>query len=147
MWYSEHPYIFVNIPKNKSVSAAENMAQTISAINKKIKAMISISQECYKEQADKHRLPDLIFAVGNKAWLSHIHIQTDWLVEKLDFRKLGPYQIIEKLPHNAYQLKFLASMHIHNVFNVGRLEKYIKDTFGRTPTLLPPIITANDKEE
>ena len=109
--------------------------------------MISISQERYKEQADKHRLPDLIFAVGDKVWLSHIHIQMDRPVEKLDFRKLGPYQIIEKLPHNAYRLKLPASMHIHNVFNVGRLEKYVEDTFGRTPTPLPPVITANDEEE
>src|SRR5258708_39608341 len=38
-------------------------------------------------------------------------------------------------------------MKIHNVFNVGRLEKYVEDTFGRKPIPLPPVITANDEEE
>ena len=38
-------------------------------------------------------------------------------------------------------------MKIHNVFNVGRLEKYVEDTFRRKPYPLPPVITANDKEE
>src|SRR5258708_444979 len=66
IWYSEHPNISVSIPKKESVPAAKDMASKISAINKEVKAMISISQERYKEQADKHKLPDPVFAVGDK---------------------------------------------------------------------------------
>jgi hypothetical protein len=46
---------------------------------------------------------------------------------KLAVRYCGPFEILERIGHVAYMLAFPASMHIHNVFHVSLLKKYVLD--------------------
>jgi hypothetical protein len=39
----------------------------------------------------------------------------------------GPFEILDRIGSVAYMLSFLASMNVHNVFNVSLLNKYVHD--------------------
>ena len=47
---------------------------------------------------------------------------------KLSARYIGPYEIIEKLNPIAYRLDLLVELeHVHNVFKISQLRKYVSD--------------------
>jgi len=67
--------------------------------------------------------------------------------DKLKFRRVGPYQIIERIGPNAYRLQLPRTIRAHNVFNVAALTPYQPNQFpGRVPTALPPV-TYNGEQE
>jgi hypothetical protein len=39
----------------------------------------------------------------------------------------GPFEILDRIGLVAYMVSFLASMNVHNVFNVSLLNKYVHD--------------------
>ena len=48
--------------------------------------------------------------------------------DKLSPRHIGPYEIIEKLNPVAYRLDLPVELeHVHNVFHISQLRKYIPD--------------------
>lgn len=121
--------------------------EKLASIYKETDAMLKITQDRYKEQADKGRIPHPEFQVGDKVLLSRKNIHTDRPSEKLDYRRLGPYEITDKIGQRAYRLKLPHTMKIHNVFHVSMLEKYNPDLFDRAPIPLPPVVTAEGEEE
>jgi hypothetical protein len=70
-------------------------------------------------------------------WLSHRNIKTNRPSEKLDYRKLGPFQIVSKRGNAAYQLRLPCTMsRLHPVFNVSLLEPYRGSPEHATPALI-----------
>jgi hypothetical protein len=146
IWYGEHPQFFPGAAREEVVPAAEELAKQLADANKETKALIELAQARYKEQADKDRIEEPDWAIGDKVWLNRQHIETDRPTKKLDYRRLGPYEILEKIGSRAYKLKLPASMKIHDVFHVSMLEKVTADNFNRQPIPLPPVIV-NEQEE
>lgn len=148
MWYGENPAFLVGMPNNleEIVPGAEQLARKILTINKEASAMISLAQERYKEQADRHRTSPQ-FEVGEKVYLNRKNITTDRPTPKLDYRWLGPYTITEKIGKVAYRLALPHTMKVHNVFHINLLKKEIPDKFKRAPIPLPPVITPDGEEE
>lgn len=146
IWYGEHPQFYPQAAREEKVPSAEELAKQMLEVNKETKAMIELAQAQYKEQADKHRSEEPEWVIGDKVWLNRKHIQTDRPTEKLDYRRLGPYKIIEKIGRRAYKLKLPQSMKIHNVFHVSLLEKVKPDNFNRQPIPLPPVIIDEQEE-
>jgi hypothetical protein len=46
---------------------------------------------------------------------------------KLETIYCGPFKIVDRIGLVAYILALLASMHVHNVFHVSLLKKYVHD--------------------
>jgi hypothetical protein len=46
---------------------------------------------------------------------------------KLAARFCGPFEILDIIEPVSYMIAFLASMHVHNVFHVSLLKKYVHD--------------------
>jgi hypothetical protein len=46
---------------------------------------------------------------------------------KLVAHYCGPFEILERIGHVAYMLVLPASMHVHNIFHVSLLKKYVSD--------------------
>lgn len=146
LWYGEHPQFHPGAAREERVPAAEELAKKIKDISEETKAMINIAQEWHKEQADKRRTEEPEWQIGDKAWLSRKNIPTDRPSEKLDYRRLGPYEITEKIGTRAYRLKLPPTMKIHDVFHVSMLEKVTKDNFNREPVPLPPVVVEGEEQ-
>ena len=146
IWYGEHPQFFPGAARSTKVPKAEELVSQLREISKETKAMIQLAQERYKEQADKNRVAEPEFAVGDKVWLNTSNITTDRPSKKLDWRWMGPYVIKKKVGRRAYELQLPPSTKIHPVFHVSLLEKVSKDNFGRKPEPVPAIIIDEHEE-
>ena len=111
-----------------------------------LKLVLKDSMDRYKALADAKR-QDLVFEVGQKVWLNSYDYKTNRPMKKLDYKRFGPYLVLEKLGAVSYKLKLPVSMKIHNVFHISRLAPYVTNEYNRNRKIneKPPIII--DDEE
>ena len=64
------------------------------------------------------------FCPGDKVWLLSTNIKTRRPSKKLDWKCLGPFEVIKRVGIQAYQLRLPQSMKIYDVFHVTLLELY-----------------------
>ncbi|CEP16048.1 hypothetical protein [Parasitella parasitica] len=105
------------------------------------------AQENQAKYYNRKVSPGPTYNVGDKVWLFSKNIKTQRPTAKLDYRRLGPYTIQEKIGSRSYRLELPHTMKIHPVFHMNLLKPFVKDTIpGRTPKELPPVII-DDHEE
>ena len=96
---------------------------------------------------DRHVAEAPEFKVGDKVWLDsrNLHLrQPSW---KLSLKRLGPYEVVEKVGTLNYKLKLPCDVLVHPVFHVSLLSAYRPSTIpGRVPTPVPPIEIDGDLE-
>jgi hypothetical protein len=52
------------------------------------------------------------------------HLKRHRPSRKLDFKRIGPFEIIEKIHYNAFKLKFPDGSRLHDVINISRLTPF-----------------------
>ena len=85
--------------------------------------------------------------INSKVWLIRKHIKTTRPSPKLDYNKIGPYTVIQKVGNNAYKLQLPVTMKIHPVFHVSLLEPVTEDTLPDRHQAPPPSIMIDHLEE
>jgi hypothetical protein len=66
---------------------------------------------------------------------------------KLDFKKLGKYEVLERVGTHTYKLKLPSTMKIHLVFHVSLLEPASNNPLkGQQQPPPPPTIVENEEE-
>ena len=76
----------------------------------------------------------MTFEVGDKVWLSTRHIQTMRSSKKLDYKRIGPFEISKVINRNAYRLERPHSMKIYNVFHASLFDQYVNPVPGQHPS-------------
>ena len=85
-----------------------------------------------KRQADKRQREVEKWKKGNKVMLSTKDLVfKERPVKNLIKRYIGPYKIKKVVLKNAVKLKLPASMRIHSVVNIGKIERYRKPVRGQ----------------
>ena len=75
------------------------------------------------------------------------NVTTTAPTKKLADRRLGPYEVIEKVSELDYRLRLPSTLKIHPVFHVSLLYPFSDDTIpGRTPSPPPPVEVEGEEE-
>ena len=111
-----------------------------------IKLALAEAQDKYKKYSDAKRI-NMEYAVGDEVWLLTKNIKTTRPSKKLDYRRLGPFRITQRIGAVAYKLELPPSMKIHKVFHVSLLEPVVKNTFPSRIQEPPPPVEVGSEEE
>lgn len=77
-----------------------------------------------KKNTEKLRTA-MSFKVGDFVWLDTEHLKRSRPSRKLDYQRIGPFKIIEKINENAYRLKLPVGSRLHDVVNISKLTPYV----------------------
>jgi hypothetical protein len=95
---------------------------TLTNLHVEIRAEIHYAQASQAEQANKSQYPDPILRPGDSVWLRRKHVKTMCPSNKLDYKLIGPYTILEWIGSKAYKLDLPSSVRINAVFHISLLE-------------------------
>ena len=131
---------------NYPISAVKEMAECLKTLHEDLSELIKITQNQQAKYYDaKHKRVE--YQVDDKVWLLSQNIHIECLNKKLNWKRFGPYSIIERIDTQAYKLQFPSSMKIHLVFHISLLEQFIEsDIPGRIQPSSPSVIIKNQIE-
>jgi hypothetical protein len=99
-------------------------------IHEKVKNEIDWTKRTQKENYDKNRMEAISLEKGDRVYLrrrtkgnKNFNLKTKRPSTKLDYLKLGPFLIEEKLEYDNYKLKLPSRMKLHPIFHVSLLTK------------------------
>ena len=100
--FSFHPKFTINLRSpSTSVPAAKALAETLQSHHSDLIESIKSAQNHQARYYDtKHKRIE--FSVGDKVWLSSLNISTQRPSKKLDWKRLGPFMVIEQIDTQAY---------------------------------------------
>lgn len=95
-----------------------------------IRQNLTWAQERMKQYADRKRT-ERVFSVGDKVWL-RLQPYVQSIVANQPFPKLahkfyGPYTVLNRVGHLAYELQLPDGCQVHPVFHVSQLKPYTAD--------------------
>ena len=105
-------------PKETKVLKLAEWINELRGINIAVSSALREAAVIMKKNADMHR-SDSTFKVGELVWLSTTILRTARPCRKLEFRRVGPFEIIKVLSSVSYKLKLPPTMRIHPVFHVS----------------------------
>src|SRR3989440_11800165 len=119
--YNPEPYRDV-IEKAGTSLDADTTARKIKELQEQLRRDISFYALCMKRYYDKGRRDAPTLKRGDKVYLLRCNIRTKCPSNKLDFKKIGPFKILEKRSTVNYKLELPKGMRIHPVFHISLLE-------------------------
>src|SRR5579859_4167189 len=147
--YRYHPRMLVHATVESANPSVEALTVKLQAAQTELNANLSIAQERYKAQYNRHTQPVPEHKVGDKFWLLQSNIHTTRPSQKLDVRRMGPFRILEVVgdAKSVFRLELPHQMKIHNVFHVSLLEPYQENTFEGRVQAPPPLEEVDGVEE
>ena len=148
--YGYHPRFSVD-PRNPKIenatpaAAATELADKLKLLHEDLVDAATAAQNYQARYYDaKHKRIE--FQKGDRVWLLSTNIHTERPSKKLDWKRLGPFTITERIGTQAYRLALPKSMKIHPVFHVALLEPYKPSTIpNRVPEPPPPMVVGQDE--
>jgi hypothetical protein len=138
--------VHLGINLNPDNPAAKEYAEQLQAHHDSLIETVKSSQDTQARYYNaKHKRVE--FAVGDKFWLLSPNIRTERPSKTLDWKRLGPYIVEQRIGLQAYRLKLPLSMKIHPVFHVSLLDPYKSSTIpDRTQDPSPPVVVNDELE-
>ncbi|EGO03080.1 hypothetical protein SERLA73DRAFT_24846, partial [Serpula lacrymans var. lacrymans S7.3] len=116
---------------------------------KRAEKSLQKAAEQMKKQYDKKKREAVEYRAGDKVYVEATNISTDRPAKKLDDKRHGPFEILEKIGESAYKLALPPTWRpIHPVFNEIKLTPYREAQFPsqQKPKPIPPVIVDGQEE-
>jgi hypothetical protein len=126
------------------VPEANDMADTLQQIWDETSAALRLAKE-HMAGREPGEVPEQ-FAVGERVWLDSRNLRLKTNSPKLTDRRLGPFEVTEKLSDRAYRLKLPGNLKIHDVFCVGLLSRVKEDESRPILTETGPLEVEGEEE-
>ena len=117
-------------PSWKGKERAGDFVAEMAGVFKETEAALKMAAEDMKRFYDRGRRPDDL-KIGDKVWLDTRDLRTDRPSKKFDYKRVGPFEIIEKHGRMAYKLKLPSTYKVHPVFPAVKLTKAKDDEWKR----------------
>lgn len=125
---------------------AEDHVEYIKLLHKSLQNEILHAQTAQKAFADTKRLPAPPFKEGDRVWLLRKHIKTTRPSSKLDYKRLGPFEILRMIGKVAVELKLPQTMKIHPIFHISLIKIYKTSNIRPQQPDPPPIEIEGEQE-
>ena len=142
-----HPRFEYLSPTDEIVPSVEDHLRTIHLTQEELKTTLSNAQKDQEHFANRHRKENPTLVPGDMVWLDARNITSSRPSQKLDFKRLGPFQVTRMINPVAFELKLPPWMKIHPVFHVSLLEKTKINQWSSRVRPKPPPILVEDHEE
>ncbi len=110
------------------VPRATVKAEQISTLYIMLKEELKFVRTRIKRHYNKHRLEGPRLERGDKVYLISWNLRIKRLSKKLDFKKIRPFKVEERISENNYRLVLLATIRLKiYVFYISLLEPAYKD--------------------
>ncbi|KAF8749013.1 hypothetical protein RHS01_10345 [Rhizoctonia solani] len=129
-----------NVPAN--VPEANQVADTLAQEWKEAESSLRMTKE--RMAGTRGVIPK--YSVGEKVWLDGKNVELRTNSNKLDPKRLGPFEVTEKISSHAYRLKLPETLKIHDVFYVGLLSKTHESPSQPFPDQPPPETIEGEEE-
>lgn len=126
---------------------ATELVNKLTSIHQEVTDNIKKANQSYIKYYNQSREQQPDYNIGSKVWLSRRFITTKRPSSKLDYTKLGPFEVIDKVGTRAFRLKLPETMKIHPVFHVSLLEPFVESTIPGRILAPPPVIEVDGVEE
>ena len=140
----QHPHTPISVAATRTaaarVPAVLEYVNTLNTSMELAKHKLQAAQQRQKTFADKKRR-EQTFSKGERVWLSAANLALPpTQTAKFAAKRIGPFEIKERLGEVTYRLKLPSDMRIHDVVHVSELTS-VKTTerFPREPARPPPL--------
>ncbi|KAF8751199.1 hypothetical protein RHS01_08647 [Rhizoctonia solani] len=128
------------VPAN--VPEADLVADTLAQEWKEAESALRMTKE--RMAGTKGVIPE--YSVGEKVWLDGKNVELRTNSNKLDPKRLGPFEVTEKISSHTYRLNLPETLKIHDVFYVGLLSKAHESASQPFPNQPPPETIEGEEE-
>jgi hypothetical protein len=144
--YGQHPRMGFEVPTGQrrpplqkiQADEANKFVDRMTELQSLLRDEMTWAQSLQQEYANRKRDPAPAYQVGDRVWLDARNIITIRPSKKLDWKKLGPYEITKVVSSHAYRLELPPTIKIHNVLPVSRLTPVTPEHVALPGQLNPP---------
>ena len=137
------------VRKKGKYEGVEKFVTKMKEIQDEAKAVLEKAQEEIKKYTDRKRAEVDKYKVGDLVMLSTKDLKYQMIerrTEKLTERFVGPYKIKKIVSTNAVELKLLATIKIHPVVNMSRIQRYVGQVEEQRKEQPAPVIIEGEEE-
>jgi hypothetical protein len=120
--YGFEPEIHRTPRQGQEVPKAYRQARELKALHAELRQELTFTQRRMAQYYNQKRLKGPTFERGNKVYLLRRNIKTKRISDKLDHKKLGPFEVTRKISDSNYELRLPTTMKIHPIFHISLLE-------------------------
>jgi hypothetical protein len=119
--FAFHPHINM-LTKGSSVPAAESFLSTLLAVQESLKDNLKRAKEVQRTYFNQRAREGPVYQPNNWVWLLRRNITSTCPLGKLDYKRLGPFQVNKALGKEDYRLVLPAELScLHPVFHTSLL--------------------------